>query len=208
MTHWARPLAAALLLLPVVALAAQRGVPWRAGDEMAAYRLCGHLLVEGDDAGAVQAFAGATSARDPETRRRAWHNLAVAHLRLATEASGEARATQARDAAAAAMEALRLGPWNEGARRNLALALTMLGGEVPVTTAAGGPGARGPEAGEDDVRPTPQGATHGDPSLTPEEAGRILDALRSGEGGRAVAGIMSGAGGPARDDTRRRGPPW
>lgn len=194
MTPRARALGAALLLLPVAAVAAQRGALWGGGDEAAAYRLGGSLLVRGDDAGAVDAFAAATSGRNPEIRRRAWHNLAVAHLRLAATESGEARATHARGAASAAVEALRLGPWNEGARRNLALALGMLGGEVPVTTPAVSVGTQGP--------------TQGGSSLTPEEAGRVLDALRSGEGERAVTGIVSGAGGPVGNDTRRRGPPW
>jgi hypothetical protein len=195
-------LSTALLLVPAVALGWLGG----GGDEQfAAYQRGVGLIERGALREAADAFSLASRSDDPEVRWRAFHNLAVARLRLADTADSRARTAEARAAASAAMEALRLWPYSAAARRNLALALTLLGESGRPSSATGADtgvvsatGATGP--GGQTGRETA--------ALTPEEAVRILDALRSVEGGSAVAGILAGASGSSRETSGRRGPPW
>jgi hypothetical protein len=148
----------------------------------------------------TRALAGA---RGPEERRRALHNLSVAQLHLAAQGRG-AREVHARAAAAAASDALRLLPGDAGTRWNLALAQRLMaagmnrqepaGRDGSVAVSVGGGAARGSVGG-------------GLPSLSPEEATSILDALRSEEGPSVARGASKLFG---YDPTSpvRRGPPW
>ena len=185
--------------------AAVEALEGRDGERNGALVLGTALLEAGRPAEAVQALSRAVAvAASPEARRRGLHNLSVAHLHVAAAALG-GRDVHARAAAAAAMDALRMAPWDATTRWNLAVALRMVEGD----------GARGePTQRRDGGLPlrTGQGggeATDGSPTtpMTPEEARRILDALRSAEGPGVAEGAARLFGGRNRDSTGR-GPPW
>lgn len=171
-------------------------------DATAAYvRGSAHLAL-GEPAAALHPLARAAAGGGPEVQRRAWHNLSVAHLRLAGEGRGEVARVHAREAAAAAIESLRLDPGYAGTRWNLALAWRFLDEEGGFAAEShGGPTVSGPgRAGS---------TLDGDAArMTPVEAARILDALRSAEGPTAVQGLLGGRGGGPSGSPPRRGPPW
>lgn len=162
----------------------------------------GTALVEAGRADQARGALAEAVARsgDPEVRRRALVNLSVANLRLAARAAGGGE-VHARAAAVAAADALRLRPGDADARWNLALALRLLSNGAP----------RGTPLSRDDggVRLDMTGANDGGGGkpLAPEEARRILDALRSEEGtsvARGAADLVS----RSVPSSQRRGPPW
>lgn len=178
------------------------------GDARVQYlRGTAHLALGSWAAGVDPLAAAAAAAADPELRRRAWHNLSVARLRLALDAEGPAAAAHAGAAAGAAMEALRLGPGSPGARWNLALAWRLLEGATHRAAAVDGrpaeDGGPGGEAGVGERPGAPASA-----GMSPGQAERLLDALRSAEGARAVAGLVEGRAGAGRAGAPERGPPW
>lgn len=160
-----------------------------------------HLTL-GAPASALDPLALAAAGGGPELQRRAWHNLSVARLRLAGEGRGEVARVHAREAVVAAIQSLRLGPGYEGTRWNLALAWKILDEEGGgAAESHGAPSLSGPGS----AGPTLDGGAAG---MTPEEAARVLDALRSAEGPSAVQGILGARGDGASGSPPRRGPPW
>jgi hypothetical protein len=171
-------------------------------DATAAYILGSAHLALGGPADALEPLALAVAGGGPELQRRAWHNLSVARLRLAGEESGEVARVHAREAVVAAIQSLRLNPGHEGTRWNLALAWKILDEEGPgAAESHGTPSISGPGG----AGPTLDGDAAG---MTPEEAARVLDALRSAEGPNAVQGLLGGRGGGVPGSPPRRGPPW
>ncbi|HSW28463.1 MAG TPA: hypothetical protein VLH75_03120 [Longimicrobiales bacterium] len=204
---------------PVVLVAGAR-VDSALGDPgRAAYAEGLRWLAQEDPRAAAAAFQEATASADPEFVRRAWHNLALAHLEASAGAEPEPRTEHARSAVAAAMEAIRLGTRTPGVRRNLALALRIAGesGDQVGPPDAGRTDGTDERVGADGegAERAPRAPVGGEPAgsagparMSASEAGRILDALRSGEGTRAAAGILAGPGAAHSEATKRRGPPW
>lgn len=163
------------------------------------------LLGVGKSGEAVAELTGAVAATgDPELGWRALHNLALAHLDLASRSAGAGRALNARAAVAASRHALRLRPGDPGTSWNLALALRL----VPSPNEGGGRGDRGGRP----VMPGMGGAS-GErvPSpgrdLSPDEARALLDALRSAEAPSLLDDAVRRLRGRWMPP-RSGGPPW
>ncbi|MEQ9401846.1 MAG: hypothetical protein RJQ04_21950 [Longimicrobiales bacterium] len=138
------------------------------------------LSVDDPSAAADQLEAALAAAVGPGLRHRVAHNLALAHLLLASQAGPGEAAVQALASVAAGRTALRLDPADEGARWNLALATRRLGVSAPDRPDDADEAAARPESPGAAGRP--QGASSG--AMTEDEARRLLDALGSAEGVR------------------------
>ncbi|MDH5588707.1 MAG: hypothetical protein OEZ65_01305 [Gemmatimonadota bacterium] len=156
-------------------------------------------LAEGEwDAAATEFVAVLSAPVGPESRRRAYHNLALARLRQAVAADPASGPALARASVEAGREALRLRPGHLPTQWNLALAGALHRDRAPPS----GDGA-GVSLGSES-----RGVGGGREPLSRDEANRILDALRSGEGStlsRSLERLMDPLPRLRREEG---GPPW
>jgi len=168
------------------------------------------LLDLGRNSRAVRELTGATAGNaEPELLRRALHNLALAHLRIAARAPDPERGVEARAAVVAARTALGLDACADGTRWNLALAERLVppaeGRSPPARDDGGHRLDRGPPGTEASAGLHASDSSDG--PLSRAEAIRLLDALRSSEGPSIAEEALRHLG-SSWLTPKGGGPPW